>query len=86
MITDEQKAALLLQYKDRGILKKEIRSYEVSLWSLQDEFITVLKWSDAEQIGRIENPKMTLNVDGTQKLSFSIPMYYRKDGNLRIKS
>lgn len=82
MITDEQRNSLLQQYKDRGIIKKEIRSYEVSLWSLQDEFITVLKWSDAEQIGRIENPKMTLNIDGTQKLSFSIPMYYRQNGKL----
>jgi hypothetical protein len=40
----------------RTNLKREVRSYEVSLWTLQDEFITVLKWSDAEQRGRIENP------------------------------
>ena len=73
---------LIQQYNDRGVLKKEIRSYEVSLWTLQDEFITVLKWSDAEQIGRIEKPKMTLNVDGTEKFEFSIPMYYRIEGVL----
>ena len=60
---------------DRNLLKREIRSYEVSLWTLQDEFITVLKWSDAEQQGRIQEPKMTLNVDGTQNFTFSIPMY-----------
>jgi len=46
--------------------KKEIRSYEVSVWTLQDSFITVLKWSDVEQQGRIENPKMKLNIDGTE--------------------
>ena len=60
---------------NRNLLKREIRSYEVSLWTLQDEFITVLKWSDVEQQGRIQNPKMTLNVDGTQHFTFSIPMY-----------
>ena len=77
MITDEQKDLLLEQYYDHGILKKEIRSYEVSLWTLQDEFITVLKWSDVEQKGRIESPKMVLNIDGTEKFTFNIPMYYR---------
>ena len=75
MITDESKQLLLQQYYDRGILKKEIRSYEVSLWTLQDEFITVLKWSDVEQKGRIEKPIMILKTDGTQTLNFSIPMY-----------
>ena len=82
MITNEQKDSLLHEYYDRGVLKKEIRSYEVSLWTLQDDFITVLKWSDVEQRGRIENGKMTLNIDGTQKLTFSIPMYYRLRGEL----
>lgn len=80
MITNDP--LLIEQYYDRGILKKEIRSYEVSLWTLQDEFITVLKWSDVEQKGRIENPKMILNIDGTEKFDFSIPMYYRLDGQL----
>ena len=81
MITNDQRDNLLLDYHDRGILKKEIRSYEVSLWTLQDDFITVLKWSDAEQKGRIQNPKMTLNIDGTEKFTFSIPMYYRVYSN-----
>lgn len=78
MITDAQKDDALLRYYQRGILKKEARSYEVSLWTLQDEFITVLKWSDVEQKGRIEEPKMTLDVDGTQNFTFSIPMYIMK--------
>lgn len=59
----------------RSTLHKELRSYEVSLWTLQDEFITVLKWSDVEQQDRIRDPQMKLNVDGTQTLTFSIPMY-----------
>ena len=76
MITDEQIQDAYLQQYERGILKKEVRSYEVSVWTLQDEFLTMLKWSDAEHKGRIQYPKMTLSVDGTQELSFSIPMYY----------
>ena len=64
------------------MITEEIRSYEVSVWTLQDEFITVLKWSDIEQKGRIENPKMILNIDGTQEFTFSIPMYYYKNGKL----
>ena len=75
MITDEQIQDAYLQQYERGILKKEVRSYEVSVWTLQDEFLTMLKWSDAEHKGRIQYPKMTLSVDGTQELSFSIPMY-----------
>ena len=77
---DDRLILLKQQYYDRGVLKKEIRSYEVSLWTLQDEFITVLKWSDVEQKGRIESPKLTLNVDGTQKFTFSIPMWYNIGG------
>lgn len=57
------------------MITEELRSYEVSLWTLQDEFITVLKWSDVEQKGRIQDPHMKLNVDGTQNFTFSIPMY-----------
>lgn len=82
MITDKQKALMLEQYSQRGFLKQEIRSYEVSLWTLQDSFITVLKWSDVEQKGRIENPKMKLSIDGTQEFSCTIPMYFYYNGKL----
>jgi len=34
MITNEEQALKLEEYYDRGILKKEVRSYEVSLWTL----------------------------------------------------
>ena len=65
------------------MITEEIRSYEVSLWTLQDEFITVLKWSDVEQKGRIEEPTMTLNIDGTQNFEFSVPMYIRVNGEFK---
>ena len=52
-----------------------IRSYEVSIWSLQDSFITVLKWANLDNRGQIQEPKMILDVDGTQNFTFSIPMY-----------
>ena len=65
------------------MITEEIRSYEVSLWTLQDEFITVLKWSDVEQDRRIQEPKITIDIDGTQNFTFSVPMYLnvRKDVN-----
>ena len=70
----------------RSILGREIRSYEVSLWSLQDEFITVLKWSDVENTGRIEEPKMAIDVDGTEDFTFSIPMYmFVQQGTRMVK-
>ena len=54
-----------------------IRSYEVSIWTLQDRFITVLKWANLENKGQIQQPKMILDVDGTENFSFSIPMYLK---------
>lgn len=54
---------------------ENIRNYEVSIWTLQDSFITVLKYSDLENKGQIEEGIMKLNIDGTQELSFRIPMY-----------
>ena len=74
MITETERLAAIAE-ADRSILKQEVRSYEVSLWTLQDEFITVLKWSDVEQKTRLHDPEMILNIDGTEKLTFSIPMY-----------
>lgn len=57
------------------MITQEVRSYEVSIWTLQDEFITVLKWSDVESRGRIQDPKMSLKNDGTEEFTFKIPMY-----------
>ena len=54
---------------------QEIRSYEVSIWTLQDDFITVLKYANVENKGQIQDGKAKFNVDGTQELTFTIPMY-----------
>lgn len=54
---------------------ENIRNYEVSIWTLQDSFITVLKYSNLENKGQIEEGIIKLNIDGTQELSFRIPMY-----------
>lgn len=54
---------------------EKIRNYEVSIWTLQDSFITVLKPSDLENKGQIQEGKFKLNTDGTQELTFNVPMY-----------
>ena len=53
------------------------RNYEVSIWTLQDSFITVLKPTNLEFKGQIQDPDMVLKDDGTLNFSFSIPMYIR---------
>lgn len=60
----------------------EIRNYEVSLWTLQDEFITVLKWSDVEHKGTIQDPKLVISDDATENFTFTIPMYIYERGQL----
>ena len=54
---------------------KKIRSYEVSIWTLQDDFITVLKHANIENKGQIQNGKLIIKDDGTEELTFTIPMY-----------
>lgn len=61
------------------------RNYEVSIWTLQDEFITVLKPSNVENKGQISGGKANIKDDGTLELSFSIPMYYY-EGKTRIEN
>jgi len=60
--------------------KKNIRSYEVSIWTLQDSFITVLKPLNLEYKGAIQDGKITLQDDGENRISFSIPMYIKEKG------
>ena len=52
-----------------------IRPYEMSVWTLRDTFLASLRVPGIENKGQIEEPKMRLNTDGTQELSFKIPMY-----------
>ena len=59
------------------------RNYEVSIWTLQDDFIAVLKPSNLEYKGLIMNGEANLKDDGTQSFTFSIPMYIF-DGTQRI--
>ena len=65
--------------------RKKIRDYEVSIWTLQDEFISVLKLSHLEHKGQIEQGKINIKDDGTQELTFSIPMYIYQ-GTIRVEN
>ena len=60
------------------MIQRRTRDYEVSLWSLQDSLITVLKPYGLEYKGQIQNGKLQDRDDGTQTFSFNIPMYYYK--------
>lgn len=64
------------------MFKNELRPYEISLWTLQDSFISVLKPNGVFKRGQIETPKCQIKNDGTQELNFSIPMYYQENGEL----
>ena len=57
-----------------------IRDYEVSIWTLQDSFITVLKPFGIELKGQIQDPDFKLVDDGTQEFTFKLPMYYSLNG------
>lgn len=59
---------------------QNIRTYEVSVWTLQDDFLTVLKPVHTENKGQIQMPKMPLGVDGTQQFEFKIPIYIYDKG------
>lgn len=62
------------------------RDYEVSVWTLQDSYITTLKWSGSQHKGTIQNPQMSLSDDGTESFSFNIPMYlWIQDGDVMRK-
>lgn len=58
-----------------------IRSYEVSIWTLQDRFLSVLKWATMDCKGQIQEPEITLRDDGTQEFSFTIPKFYYAGAN-----
>ena len=64
------------------MIKRNLRPYEISLWTLQDSYIATLKAIDLHNKGQIETPKCQIKDDGTQELSFNIPMYYYEDGRL----
>ena len=62
--------------------KNTIRPYEMSVWTLRDGFLATLKAPGVENKGHIQEPKLVLNIDGTQELSFKVPMYYFEDNQM----
>ena len=59
---------------------RTIRPYEISVWTLQDSFLTTLKIPELRTRGHIEEPQMRLKTDGTEEIEFKVPMYYRDKG------
>ena len=58
----------------------QLRNFEISIWTLQDDFIATIESAWAKAKGKTQNASMNLNIDGTQQLTFSVPMYYYVDG------
>lgn len=62
-----------------------VRDYEVSIWTLQDSFITVLKPYGIELKGQLQEPDLKIVDDGTIEFTFNLPMYYTLNGE-RLKN
>ena len=56
-----------------------IRPYELSIWNLQDGFISILKPYGIKTKGQIEDTSLAIKDDGTMELKFKLPMYYSQD-------
>lgn len=67
------------------ITNRNTRNYEVSIWTLQDSFITVLKEPNLEHKGQIEEPQLTISDDSENTFSFKIPMHIIRN-NERIEN
>ena len=64
----------------------EVRDYELSLWTLQDSFLTVLKPYGIGVKNQVQEGKLNIKDDGNETLSFSIPMYlYSKTGDITTR-
>ena len=72
-----------------------VRNYEMSVWTLQDSYLTTLKsadgpydpleskrmtWPRTRYRGQVQNGEMVINMDGTRTLKFDIPMYIEEKG------
>lgn len=62
--------------------RQTIRPYEMGVWGLQDDFIATLSAPNITHKGQVMNPTLTIKDDGTQNLSFSIPMYFFYENEL----
>ena len=58
----------------------QLRNFEISIWTLQDDFITTIESAWIKTKGKTQDASMNLNIDGTQQLTFSVPMYYFING------
>ena len=65
------------------VTDKNPRQYEVSLWTLQDSFITVLKGYNTDNFGTIKEPSMEVKDDSEDTFSFKLPMYIREEGEFK---
>lgn len=61
-----------------------LRDYEVSIWTLQDSFISVLKPSGSNIKGQLDTSSLIIKDDGTLEFSFKIPIKYRDDSGTLI--
>ena len=65
------------------MILSDLRNYEVSIWTLQDEFISVLKYATLENKGQIQQPQLKIVDDGIQEFTFKIPMYILEDEKMK---
>ena len=54
-----------------------LRPYEISLWTYNDNFITILTSSDSSSFGETYENTWEDNINGEGKLTFTIPIIYR---------
>ena len=52
------------------------RPYEISLWSHNDRFLSILTSSDAPSLGSAYDPHWYDGINGEKKLTFTIPIKY----------
>lgn len=68
------------------MITQQKRPYEMSIWTLQDSYIATLKAIGENGKNQIQEPKIDLNIDGTQTLSFTIPMYYYNEEGIKVEN
>ena len=68
-------------------LAQNTRPYKMEVYGLQDNYIGVLQSYSDIFLGQVVSPKLSIQDDGTQTLTFSIPHYYiDQETNLRVEN
>lgn len=68
-------------------LAQNTRPYKIEVYGLQDNYIGVLQSYSDVFLGQVVSPKLSIQDDGTQTLTFSIPYYYiDKETNMRVQN